>query len=47
MRAISQVLLALCLLWNVGAPARQPTPFLPDPDLTPAGLSFCQYFRHV
>jgi hypothetical protein len=25
MRAISQVLLALCLLWNVGAPGREGT----------------------
>ena len=28
MRTVSKVLLALCLLWNVGALARQPTPFL-------------------
>jgi len=35
MRRVSKALLALCLLWNVGAFARQPTPFLPDSELTP------------
>jgi hypothetical protein len=38
MRTVSKVLLALCLLWNVGALAQQPTPFLPYPDLTPGGV---------
>jgi len=36
MRTISKTLLALCLLWNVGAFARQP--FLPDPALTPGDV---------
>jgi hypothetical protein len=37
MRTISKAVFALCLLWNVGALARQPTPHLPDPLLTPGG----------
>jgi hypothetical protein len=38
MRTVSKALLALCLLWNVGAFARQPTPFLPDSELTPGDV---------
>jgi len=38
MRSVSKALLALSLLWNVGAFARQPTPFLPDPGLTPGDV---------
>src|SRR5215471_5800748 len=38
MRTVSKPLLALCLLWNVGAFARQPTPFLPDFQLTPGDV---------
>jgi hypothetical protein len=38
MRVVSKVLVVLCLLWNVGALARQPTRFLPDPELTPGGV---------
>src|SRR5262249_30181303 len=34
MRSVSKVLLALCLFCNVGAFARQPASYLPDPDLT-------------
>lgn len=38
MGSVSKALLALCLAWNVGAFARQPTPFLPDPQLTPGDV---------
>jgi hypothetical protein len=38
MRTVPRTLLALWLLWNVGAFARQPTPFLPDPELTPGDV---------
>ena len=38
MRSISKTLLALYLVWNVGALARQPPPFLPDPQLTPGDV---------
>ncbi|MBV9529782.1 MAG: hypothetical protein JO283_01600 [Bradyrhizobium sp.] len=38
MHTVSKALLALCLLWNVGAFARQLTPFLPDPELTPGAV---------
>ena len=38
MRTVPMTLLALWLLWNVGAFARQPTPFLPIPKLTPGDV---------
>jgi hypothetical protein len=38
MRTVSKGLLALCLLWNVGAFARQTAPFLPDSELTPGDV---------
>jgi len=38
MRTVSKALLALCLLWNVAAFARQPMPFLPDSALTPGDV---------
>ena len=38
MRTVSRALLTLCLFWNVVAFARQPTPHLPDPDLTPGDV---------
>jgi hypothetical protein len=36
MRAVSKALLAVVLFWSVGALVRQPTPYLPNPELTPS-----------
>ena len=38
MRTVLKALVALSLLWNVGAFARQATPFLPDSVLTPGDV---------
>jgi hypothetical protein len=38
MRTVAKALVALCLLWNLSAFARQPTPFLPDSAITPGDV---------
>jgi hypothetical protein len=38
MSAVSKVLFALSVLWNLCALGQQPTPLLPDPKLTPGDV---------
>jgi hypothetical protein len=38
MRTVSKAILALVLLWSVGALAQQPAPYLPNPELTPGDV---------
>jgi len=38
MRTVSKALLTVVLFWSVGAPARQPAPYLPKPELTPGDV---------
>jgi hypothetical protein len=38
MRAVSKALLVLFLFWGLGALARQPAPYLPNPELTPGDV---------
>jgi hypothetical protein len=46
MRTLSRVFLTLFLFWNLCGLAQQPTPILPDPNLTP-GDAFEWFFWRV